>query len=426
MLTNWTRIARYGLVLAFLAILGSCGGGGGNPMTPAGNATDATPTAPVTPPAPTPTPTPTPPSGGSTQTVKLALSKLDVGLTSPVYATAPAGDNRLFVVELGGRIKVIDNGSVRATPFLDISGRISSDGERGLLSMAFDPQFVSNGYFYIYFTDQAGAIAVERMKVMNSDPNRADTSTVLRIITIAHPVNNNHNGGLVAFGLDGMMYLGIGDGGGAGDPKGNAQNLGVLLGKMLRLDVRNASSGTPYVIPASNPYADGNKGLREIWASGLRNPWRFSFDAPTSLLYIADVGQDKREEINAVASTAAGLNYGWNIMEGELCYTNAGCDKAPLQLPVFDYDHGDNDANGCSITGGMVYRGTAIAGLAGTYLYSDYCKGFLHSIVVSNGKATADTSWPIADIGKVVSFGSDGAGELYMLSTMGIYRIVKQ
>jgi glucose/arabinose dehydrogenase len=431
MQTTWTRIVGRGLVLlALLApmALTGCGGSDSNP-------TPTEPAAPTPPandggasqPPTTPPPTTPPPSGNPPSTqLELALAKQNAAVTDPVYAVAPTGDTRLFVVERGGRIQVVINDAVQASPFLDISGRISTDGERGLLSMAFDPQFGTNGFFYIFFTEPNGSIAIERMRTSTTNANRADPSTALRIITIAHPTNNNHNGGQLLFGPDGMLYFGTGDGGGAGDPNNNAQNLNSLLGKMLRLDVRNANSGKPYDIPSGNPFADGSGGRAEIWAYGLRNPWRFSFDVPTAQLYIADVGQNRREEINAVPTGAAGINYGWVIMEGNLCYNNASCDKSNLRLPVYDYDHGTNDENGCSIIGGMVYRGSALAGLEGSYLFSDFCSGFLKSLVVNNGTAGTPTEWQVADVGRVVSFGSDGAGEPLLITTSGLYRIVKK
>ncbi len=423
MQTSLRRIVSMSLVLVALATFATLAGCGGsysdpNPPAPPPPASDGgnspSPGVPVNSPPP------------AAEPFKLALSRQHAAVTKPVYATAPAGDSRLFVVELGGRIQVVINDVVQTAPLLDISNRISNDGERGLLSMVFDPQFATNGYFYIFFTEPNGSIAIERLGMSPSLPNRADPMSALRIITIAHPTFNNHNGGQLAFGPDSMLYVGTGDGGSAGDPNNNGQNLSVLLGKILRLDVRNANLMAPYAIPAGNPFADGIHGRAELWAYGLRNPWRFSFDNATSQLYIADVGQNRREEIDVVAASAAGINYGWSVMEGNLCFSNAGCNKSGLQLPVFDYDHGDNDINGCSIIGGMVYRGSAIPGLLGSYLYSDYCKAFLHSLVVANGKAGTPTEWPIPDIGQVLSFGTDGAGEPYLLATTGLYRIVKQ
>ena len=359
-------------------------------------------------------------------TLTLALAQVGNVFDSPTFVTAPGGDERLFVVERGGVIRVLQNGAALTTPWLDISARVFTGGEGGLLSMAFDPDFARNGYFYIYYTDLQQNIVVERFGTSQL-PNVADATSGLVILRIAHPQYTNHFGGLVAFGPDGLLYVGTGDGGGAGDPLGNAQNLAVLLGKLLRVDVRSANAGQPYTIPASNPYLNQAGTRPEIWASGLRNPWRFAFD--TSQLYIADVGQDAREEVNIVALTQAGANYGWDIMEGSNCYGSAGCNRSGLTLPAFEYEHGANDVNGCSITGGFVYRGSALPELAGRYFYSDYCRGYLKSFLAGSGGASSVSEardWNIGGAGQVVSFGRDGAGELYIVSANGrIYRIVR-
>ena len=281
----------------------------------------------------------------------------------------------------------------------------------------------SNGYVYVYYIDTNQNIVVQRF-TRGANANLLDPLSGLVIISIPHPNFTNHFGGLVAFGPDGYLYLGTGDGGGAGDPAGNAQNLNVLLGKLLRLDVSAATTAQPYAIPPSNPYA-GQSGKRgEIWASGLRNPWRYTFDA--NLTIIADVGQDVREEVDIAASTAAGLNYGWNITEGTACYNAATCNTAGLTAPAFDYTHGANDVNGCSITGGFVYRGAALPELTGRYFYSDYCTGVVKSVVpnAGGGGVTDQRDWGIAGLGNIVSFGRDGSGELYLLAGSGkIYRI---
>ncbi|MCD2517193.1 PQQ-dependent sugar dehydrogenase [Massilia sp. G4R7] len=355
--------------------------------------------------------------------VNIALSEVVANLDNPTWLTAPTGDTRLFVLERPGRVRIVENGSTLAIPFLDIGARVFTGGEGGLLSMAFDPQFASNGYFYLYYTDQQQNIVIERFTA-GSNPNLADPTSGLVILRVAHPNFTNHFGGQVTFGPDGYLYLGTGDGGGAGDPSGNGQNLNALLGKLLRIDVRGAAPGQPYAIPAGNPYANQPGRRAEIWASGLRNPWRFSFDG--SQLYLSDVGQDRREEVNVQGADAAGLNYGWNTMEGTLCYNAATCDRTGLTLPVFEYDHGANDANGCSITGGFVYRGSAIPGLAGRYFYSDYCRGYLKSFLASGGNITEQRDWDIGAIGNVVSFGRDGQGELYLLSSRGsVHKIVR-
>ena len=361
----------------------------------------------------------------ATAPLALALQEVASGLQAPTFLTAPAGDSRLFIVERAGRIRIVDNGNLLATPFLDISSRTSTDGERGLLSMAFHPQYASNGYFFLYYTDLIGNIIIERRQVSAGNPNLADALASVQIIAIPHPGFSNHNGGLLSFGPDGYLYAATGDGGGAGDPSGNAQNTNLLLGKMLRLDVNASSIAQPYAIPASNPFVNTAGKRAEIWAYGLRNPWRYAFDTTAQLLYIADVGQGQREEVNVAPVGTAGNNYGWNIMEGTQCYNSATCNQAGLVLPKVDYGH--DSAGGCSITGGYVYRGTALPELAGHYLYSDYCSGWLKSFTYSNGSASAVTDWAITNVGNILSFGQDAQKELYMLSSSGkVYRIVRK
>ena len=361
-------------------------------------------------------------TGPSLDDLQLDLVPVVTGLSSPVYLTAPAGDARLFVVEQPGRIRVVKNGQLLTTPFLDISARTLAGGERGLLSMAFDPQYASNGYFYVYFTSAPnGDLVVERYGgAVGAD---VASATPTPVITIPHPGASNHNGGLVMFGPDGMLYMGTGDGGGGGDPNGNGQNTNVLLGKLLRLDVRTL----PYAIPSSNPFA-GQAGKRgEIWAYGLRNPWRFAFDrgSAPSLLYVADVGQNRYEEVNVAPSTSAGLNYGWNVMEGLHCYPSGdACSRTGLQLPAIEYG---NPSIGCSVTGGFVYRGAAIPEAIGQYFYSDYCRGFLASMSGSADAGFTTRTWSVPSVGNVLSFGEDAQGELYVLSASGtVYRIVKR
>ena len=339
------------------------------------------------------------------------------GLSSPVYMTTPAGDSRLFFVEQGGRIRIAKSGTLVATPFLDIRAKITTGGERGLLGLAFHPQYATNGFFYVYYTNLNGDIRVERYHV-SSNPDVADAASALPIITIAHPNESNHNGGMITFGSDGMLYFGTGDGGGGGDVPGNAQNKLVLLGKILRIDVDH---GSPYQVPTNNPFASQSSARGEIWAYGLRNPWRFSFDRVGGDLYIADVGQDQWEEIDVVRSDRGGVNYGWNTMEGTHCYGSATCNNSGLQGPVLDYSHGDGS---CSITGGFVYRGKAIPGLVGSYFYSDYCNSFLKSFRWVNGHVADAKDWNVGALGNVASFGEDADGELYILSANGTaYRI---
>lgn len=357
----------------------------------------------------------------------LALQTVASGLAFPTFLTAPAGDTRLFIVERAGRVRVVDNGAPLPTPFLDMSGRTTTDGERGLLSLAFHPRYASNGLFFIYYTDVNGDIVIARLRVSAADRNVADPLSAVTLLTIPHPGFANHNGGLLSFGPDGLLYAGTGDGGGGGDPSGNAQNDATLLGKLLRIDVDRASPTLPYAIPADNPFA-GLPGRRgEIWADGLRNPWRYAFDAAARLLYIADVGQDQWEEVDVAPLDQGGVNYGWNILEGAQCHNGAACGQAGLTPPVFQYQHGVGDVNGCSITGGYVYRGAAIPELGGRYLYSDYCGGWLKSFFYHNGAATEPTDWQLPPVGNIVSFGQDGQGELYLLSQTGdVHRIVRR
>lgn len=389
------------------AALAACGGGGGGSSPP------------VTQPTP---PQPEPPKPA----FALAVKEVASGLSTPLLLTAPAGDTRRFIVERPGRIRILaSDGSLRTTPFLDLTGLISTDGEGGLLSMAFHPGYAQSGRFYIYYTDKFSNIAIDEVKV-SANADVADPNTLKRIITIPHPTYTNHMGGMLAFGADGYLYAGTGDGGGGGDPNGNAQNLDSLLGKLLRLKVDDVVAPL-YNIPADNPFVGQSNKRGEIWAYGLRNPWRFAFDNGTSSLYIADVGQDVKEEVNVVPTGLKPANYGWNIMEGSSCFNAASCSQQGLTLPVFDYDHGAANANGCSITGGFVYRGTALPELAGRYLYSDYCKGFLKSFLYTNGAVSESKDWAVGDIGQVPGFGQDAAGELYMMSAGGkVYQIIRK
>ena len=343
---------------------------------------------------------------------------ISTGLNAPVFLTQPLNDGRIFVVEQAGRIRVVRDGVLQSTPFLDISSRVLSGGERGLLSVAFHPQYATNHYFYVYFTTQTnGDIRIERFTT-TSNPEVADPTSSKLIITIPHSQFSNHNGGLVSFGPDGMLYAGVGDGGGGGDPLGNGQNFNTVLADLLRLDVDH---GDPYAIPSDNPFVNQTGKRGEIWAKGLRNPWRYAFDAPTSLLYIADVGQDAHEEVDVTPINRGGVNYGWNTMEGLSCYSpSSGCDQTGLEKPLFDYPHSE----GCSITGGYVYRGSDIPEIRGHYFYSDYCTGFLKSFRYSNGTAVDQKDWGLTN-SSVTSFGVDFAGELYMISNGSILKLAK-
>jgi hypothetical protein len=360
----------------------------------------------------------TDPVPGIETNVTLKLDQVATGLSGPVYVTSPAGDPRLFIVEQPGRIRVIQNGQLLPTPFLDIVSRVGSGGERGLLSLAFHPQYSTNGFFFVYFTAPDGQIRVERFTV-SANPNVANPSSAKLILGVPHP-RGNHNGGLALFGPDGMLYLGLGDGGGAGDPDENGQDPNALLGSLLRIDV---NTGDPYGIPAGNPFIGRADARPEIWATGLRNPWRFAFDTQGGNLYIADVGQGELEEVNVVPATRAGVNYGWNIMEGSSCFNASSCNRQGLELPALEYRH---LGNACSVTGGFVYRGAAIPEIAGHYFYGDYCAGFVKSFRYQNGAATDERNWELGNIGNVTSFGQDSAGELYITAGNGtVYRIAK-
>lgn len=357
--------------------------------------------------------------------VHVALEPVADGFSSSLYLTAPPGDlDRLFVVERGGRIKIVKDGQVLGTPFLDLSGEVTAGGERGLLSLAFHPEYASNGYFYVDYTDADSAASHVVRYTVSSDPDVADPGSASPVLAVAQPFAN-HNGGLLAFGPDDKLYVGLGDGGSGGDPNGNGQNRSTLLATILRLDV---DGGSPYAIPADNPFVGDPSARAEIWAYGLRNPWRFSFDRQTGDLYIADVGQSAHEEVDfEPSSSAGGVNYGWNIMEGSSCYSPpSGCSMTGLTLPVYDYPHSE----GCSITGGYVYRGGASPSLQGRYFFADYCSGWIRSLRVADNGVAIDLQDHTDDLGTlspVSSFGEDAAGELYVLSLDGsVWRIVEK
>lgn len=359
------------------------------------------------------------PPGGE---ISLALETVSDQLTFPVDLASPPGDSRLFVVEKAGRIRIIENGTLLAPAFLDISAQVSSNGERGLLGLAFDPDYETTGRFVVNYTDLAGDTHIAAFTVSSGDANRADPASEELILRVDQPFEN-HNGGQVAFGPDAYLYIALGDGGGSGDPMANGQSLTTLLGKLLRIDL---NGGSPYGIPSGNPFSAVAAARSEIWSYGLRNPWRFTFDRLTGDLYIADVGQGEREEIDvglAADGAGRGANYGWDIMEGDACFEPAsGCDRTGLILPVLQYDHSE----GCSVTGGHVYRGSAIPALQGTYFYSDFCSGWVRSFRLSSGAVAEEREWPALQAGNVTSFGQDDAGELYILTSGGsVYRIVE-
>ena len=336
----------------------------------------------------------------------------------PLYVTH-AGDERLFVVEQAGRIRIVRGTELAPQPFLDISDRVaSSQLEQGLLGLAFHPDYKQNGYFFVNYTNLAGDTQIARFQVNAQDPETAVPASEVILLTLDQPYPN-HNGGQLAFGPDGYLYVGVGDGGSANDPLNSGQDPSTLLGTLLRLDVDPQLAGAG--IPADNPFVGNSERRGEVWAWGLRNPWRFSFDRLTGNLFIADVGQNLWEEINLQqANSPGGENYGWNIMEGSHCFLGAGCSSEGLELPIFEYDH----PSGCSVTGGYVYRGEQFLPLYGNYFLGDFCQGTIWRLFPNE-----DGSWSSAvvlDTNHVISsFGEDVAGELYLTdhTTGSLYQI---
>ncbi|MEW5989146.1 MAG: PQQ-dependent sugar dehydrogenase [Chloroflexota bacterium] len=355
------------------------------------------------------------------QAVSVNLVEFATGLDQPV-GMAHAGDGRLFVLEQAGLIRIVEaDGNLLTTPFLDITDRVGgTDPEQGLLGLAFDPSYASNGYFYVNYTDEAGDTHIARFSRDPLDPNLADPNSEFTLFTFDQP-DNNHNGGALAFGPDGYLYVALGDGGGVGDPWGNAQSRRTLLGKILRLDVDPAGGDPPdcgggsnYSIPADNPFVDG-PGTRcdEIWAYGLRNPWRATFDRHTGDLYIADVGQYSWEEVNfQAAGSTGGQDYGWNVTEGFHCYDSPTCDASGITFPVREYSHDGH----CAVIGGYVYRGSQYPALWGYYLLADYCSGNFWTLLREDGV------WVMTSLGilnatlQPSTFGQDVNGELYIAS----------
>jgi len=374
--------------------------------------------------SPTPAPaTPTPTTAAPFEAI--GLEPFVDGLASPLFVGhAGDGSGRLFVLEQPGRIRVIREGRLVAEPYLDLTDRITSGGERGLLGLAFSPTFAEDGLLYVNYTDLSGATVVSELRAPDPAADSADPASERVLLVIEQPYAN-HNGGALAVGPDGLLWIATGDGGSGGDPQGNGQRLDTLLGKLLRIDPR-PTGGAPYAIPADNPFvgrAGGRKAARaEIWAYGLRNPWRFSFDRATDDLWIADVGQGSIEEVNKwPAGSPAGPNFGWNTMEAGACFEPAeGCATEGLVLPVAEYGHDF----GCSVTGGYVYRGGGLPGLAGTYLYGDFCSGTIWGL---DAAGTDPQPRVLAEgAGAVASFGEDEAGELYVVDLAGgrVLRVV--
>jgi len=350
----------------------------------------------------------------------IALQEWVSGLASPVHLThAGDGSERLYVVEQAGRIRVVERGKLDPQPYLDIRQRVASGGEKGLLSVVFHPHHADNGHLYVDYTVHDGGLHTIVSRFTRGADGRADPASELILLRIAQPYDN-HNGGQLAFGPDGYLYIGMGDGGSANDPHGHGQNLATLLGALLRIDVDQVRDGAPYGIPADNPFLDVAGAQPEIWAYGLRNPWRFSFDTRTGTLYLADVGQDRIEEIDVVA---AGANLGWNIMEGNRCNAKSArlCERKDLTSPIVTYGRDQ----GVAVTGGHVYRGSAVPGLCGTYLYADYGSGRVWGLRYRDGRVLARRNLLDSAL-NVSSFGQDGDGEVYLLDLGGrILRVVR-
>ena len=362
---------------------------------------------------------PPPSTGGPPPS--LMLSPVVGGLTSPVDLQFPNdGTGRFFVVQQPGSVRIGLNGTLLATPFLDISSKVNFSGEMGLLGLAFHPQFPQNHKFYVHYDRLLGAqvqSVIAEYQLSASDSNEADPISERILLTVNQPFPN-HKGGQLAFGPDRFLYIGFGDGGSGGDPLGNGQNLQTLLGKMLRIDVDHMSSALPYAIPGDNPFAAGG-GLPEIYAYGLRNPWRFSFERSTGRLFVGDVGQDKFEEIDILQK---GGNFGWNVMEGVHCFNPAtGCNMTGLTLPIAEYDHTEGDA----VIGGYVYKGSTIPALAGAYLLGDFGSGTIWELT-ENSNAWTRTKLLSSNF-NVSSFGQDVAGEIYVVDYSGnVLKLVAQ
>jgi glucose/arabinose dehydrogenase len=354
------------------------------------------------------------------------LQLVTANLTFPVFmTTAPNDTNRLFIVQKNGLIRIFKTGTGTLTTFLDLSANglnlISVNGERGLLGMAFDAQYATNRQFYVFYTDLGGDLVIARYLGNALNPDVADPAGT-PLLTIEHSAESNHNGGMLAFGPDDCLYAAVGDGGGSGDQNNNGQTITTRLGKLLRI---NPDTGGPCNNVIPNPFLVFGIDAQFVWSRGLRNPWRFSFDRVTNDLYIADVGQGAREEINVSTgpNTGRGLNYGWRLMEGSLCFNpSTNCNSGGLTLPALDYPHTDG---ACSVTGGYVYRGQARPTRQGTYFYADFCNGFVRSFRYQNGQATDQLEWPLLSRDGITSFGEDAQGELYLMTQGGsLFKIV--
>ncbi len=413
---------RIGRILAGIAVVGSAVAGGspvgagGQPST-AAPASDAGPSmaeaGPFVPAAARSAPSQltAAPASYTPGHLRLTLTRAAGGFSRPLFVTnARDKTGRLFVVEQGGRIKVIKAGAILALPFLDIHSLVSCCGERGLLGLAFHPSYATTGKLYINYTDVNGNTVVAEYRRNSTNPDRAN-STGRVLLRVTQPYAN-HNGGMLAFGPDGYLYIGLGDGGSAGDPGNRAQSLGSLLGKILRIDVNHRTGTLQYGIPSTNPFV-GRTGDDRIWSYGLRNPWRFSFDRTTGDLWIGDVGQNRYEEIDRSTRASGGgrgRNFGWRVMEGRACYSPpTGCNTSGKTMPLAVYSH----TYGCSVTGGYVYRGSQYPAMTGAYLFADYCSGRIWA-VVAGGPATQTPRLLLDSSHSISSFGESEGRSLYV------------
>ena len=422
------------LLLPLLAVaLTACGSSASTPTVapsplPAATATEtaplasATATATASPtPAPTPVPSPTPASVATVgPKVEISLKAVVGGLTSPIGISTAPGDPRLFVIGQAGQVFIVSGGKITGT-FLNIAGRISCCGERGLLGLAFHPNYATNGRFFVRYTDKSGNVQISEFHV-SADPAKADPSTEKRLVTIPHPSFANHNGGRIEFGLAGFLYIGTGDGGSGGDPNDHGQALNTLLGKLLRIDVDHPASGKPYGIPADNPFVGHAGALPEIYAFGLRNPYSFSFDRETGDLWIGDVGQDKYEEIDRATvadGRGNGANFGWSVMEANHCYKpSSDCVREGLTLPIAEYFHGAGDATGCAVIGGYVYRGSVHPELVGRYFFGDECSGLIWDVTAA-GPNPQTPQMLLSSSLNIDGWGQGSDGELYLVAANG-------
>ncbi len=421
------------LALAFAVLLGAaaCGGGRATPAAPESSSAPSAASAAASPTgrasaagsATAGASSSASPDRSATTTADGAFDPERVSVTlepyvdipgAPLAVTAPSdGSGRLFVTERGGRVWVIRDGRRAEQPFLDIATRVTAGGEQGLLGFALHPRFPDDPRFFIYYTDTERDQIVAERRLDPSDPERADPGyerELLRMDDFA----GNHNGGGLAFDGDGLLYIATGDGGGAGDPQNTGQRLDTHLGKLLRIGVDDATDGRPYTIPDDNPFVGRPDAMPEIWHLGLRNPWRFSFDRETGDLWIGDVGQGQWEEIDVARAGASGLNFGWSVAEGNHCFRQDDCSTEGLTGPVTEYSH----ELGCSVTGGVVYRGSEWPGLEGAYLFADYCTGTMWAIDARSESVEAPTI--VAETGRAISsFGEDEAGEVYATDLSG-------